>query len=78
LIPPGFEALEISRHITPEAARQKFPQVRSYPLLQSGVVHFLDSFLGSTELEIAEPSISEIRLAISGQEGRKLSIRSKA
>lgn len=77
LIPPGFEALEISRHISPEAARQKFPQVRSYPLLQSGDVHFLDSFLGSTELEIAEPSISEIRLAISGQEGRKLSIRSK-
>jgi 3',5'-nucleoside bisphosphate phosphatase len=76
LIPPGFEALEISRHISPEAARQKFPQLRGYPLLQSGDVHFLDSFLGSTELEIEKTTISEIRMAISGQEGRKLSIRS--
>jgi hypothetical protein len=78
LIPPGFEALEISRHISPEAAREKFPQLRGYPLFQSGDVHFLDSFLGSTEIEIKEPTISEIRLAIGGQEGRKLTIRSKA
>jgi PHP family Zn ribbon phosphoesterase len=78
LIPPGFEALEISRHISPEAALQKFPQLRGYPLFQSGDVHFLDSFLGSTEIEIKEPTISEIRLAIGGLDGRKLTIRSKA
>ena len=78
LIPPGFEALEISRHISPETARQKFPQLRGYPLFQSGDVHFLDSFLGSTEIELKEPTISEIRLAIGGQDGRKLTIRSKA
>jgi PHP family Zn ribbon phosphoesterase len=76
LIPPGFEALEISRHITPDAARQKFPQVRTYPLLQSGDVHFLDSFIGSTEFEIEKPTISELRLAIGGREGRKITIRS--
>ena len=76
LIPPGFEALEISRHISPEAARQKFPQLRGYPLLQSGDVHFLDSFLGTTEFEIAKLAISEIRMAIGGQEGRRLTIRS--
>jgi PHP family Zn ribbon phosphoesterase len=76
LIPPGFEALEISRHITPEAAQQKFPQVRGYPLFQSGDVHLLDGFLGTTKIEIAQPTISEIRMAISGQAGRKLTIRS--
>jgi PHP family Zn ribbon phosphoesterase len=75
LIPPGFEALEISRHITPEAARQKFPQVRSYPLLQSGDVHLLDGFIGSTELEIEKPTISEIRLALREVEGRKVTIQ---
>ena len=78
LIPPGFEALEISRHISPEAARQKFPQVRGYPLLQSGDVHLLESFLGSTAFELARPAISEIRMAIGGQDGRKLSIQSKS
>ncbi len=78
LIPPGFEALEISRHITPEAARQKFPQLRGYPLLQSGDVHFLDSFIGSTKIEIEEPTISEIRLAIGGQAGRSLRVGSSA
>lgn len=76
LIPPGFEALEISRHITPEAARQKFPQTRGYPLLQSGDVHLLDGFIGSTEFEIEKPNIAEIRLALGGLEGRKVTIHS--
>jgi len=78
LIPPGFNALEISRHISPEAARQKFPQLRGYPLLQSGDVHLLDSFLGTTEIEIANPTVAEIRMAIGGQEGRRLTIRDTA
>ena len=78
LIPPGFEALEISRHISPEAARQNFPQLRGYPLLQSGDVHLLDGFLGTTEVEIAKPTISEIRMALGGREGRKLTVHSPA
>lgn len=75
LIPPGFEALELSRHITPEAARQKFPQIRSFPLLQSGDVHLLDGFLGTTYLTLAEPSIAEIRLALAGKDGRSVTIQ---
>jgi PHP family Zn ribbon phosphoesterase len=78
LIPPGFNALEISRHISPEAARQKFSQLRGYPLLQSGDVHLLDGFIGSTKIEIEKPTISEIRMAIGGQEGRRLTVRSTA
>lgn len=70
LIPPGFEALELSRHITPEAALQKYPQVKNYPLLQSGDVHLLDGFLGSTHLYIEKPSIPELRLALAEKEGR--------
>ncbi|GAB4493983.1 MAG: PHP domain-containing protein [Anaerolineales bacterium] len=70
LIPPGLEALEISRHITPAAARQKYPQITDYPLLQSGDVHLLDGFIGSTYFEIENPSIAELRLALAGQEKR--------
>ena len=78
LIPPGFEALELSRHITPETARQKFPQIRSFPLLQSGDVHHLDGFLGSTQLTLEKPTIAEIRLALTGAQGRSVSLTPSA
>ena len=75
LIPPGFEALEISRHISPQAARKQYPQIGATPLLQSGDVHLLDGFLGATEFELAAPSIAEIRLALKGLDGRKMWLR---
>lgn len=78
LIPPGFEALEISRHISPQAARAKYPQIGATPLLQNGDVHYLDGFLGATELALASPCIAEIRLALKGLDGRKLSYSSPA
>lgn len=74
LVPAGFEALEISRHITPAEAIVKFPQLRGHPLIQSGDVHLLDGFLGSLHLELERPCIAEISKAIKGQDGRKLSI----
>ncbi|MCX7754130.1 MAG: hypothetical protein N2117_02640 [Anaerolineales bacterium] len=72
LIPPGFEALELSRHLTPAEARRKYPQTASYPLLQSGDVHLLDGFLGSTHFEIERPTVAELRLALAGQQGRSM------
>lgn len=75
MIPPGFEALEISRHITPEAARKKYPQVAGYPLLQSGDVHLLDGFIGTTRLTVEKPTIPEIRMALAGQNGRKVELK---
>jgi len=74
LVPQGFEALEISRHITPREATERFPQLCGYPLIQSGDVHLLDGFLGNVELEMEKPCISEIYKAIKGQDERKLSI----
>ncbi len=72
LVPDDFpvEALEISRHLTPEQAPKKFPQIAGYPLIQNGDVHFLDGFLGSTEWKIEKPSIEEFRKAINKQEER--------
>ena len=75
LIPPGFGALEISRHTTPQAALQKFPQLKGHPLLQSGDVHLLDGFLGSTQFELEAPVIAEIRMALNAQNGRKMYVR---
>jgi 3',5'-nucleoside bisphosphate phosphatase len=69
-------ALEVSRHLFPEAARAKYPQIRKYPLIQSGDVHRLDEYLGVNYFELAEPSIREIKLALTGLAGRSLTLRS--
>jgi PHP family Zn ribbon phosphoesterase len=75
-VPPDLPlaALEISRHITPTEARRKFPQLKNYPLLQNGDVHYLDDFLGVNRFQMAAPTIAEIKLALSGQEGRSLTL----
>jgi hypothetical protein len=71
-----FVGLEISRHITETQAYQKYPQITGFPLIQSGDVHRLNEFLGSTYLNIYKPSIEEIRLALSSTDGRSIKIRS--
>lgn len=67
------DALEISRHLSPEEAIHSFPQLKDYPLIQSGDVHLLSEFLGAFELIIDEPSIAEIRLALRQENNRKIS-----
>lgn len=69
-----IEALEISRHISPQEALRKFPQIAGYPLIQSGDVHRLEEFLGANEFCLAAPTIAEMRKALRSQEGRTLRI----
>ena len=73
LVPPGFDALEISRHISPKDALERYPQIQGHPLIQSGDVHLLDGFLGVMELGMEKPCIAELSKAIKGVEKRKLS-----
>jgi hypothetical protein len=70
-------ALEISRHITPVQARQDYPQLKDYPLIQSGDVHFLDDFLGINRFLLEEPTIAELRMAFSSANGRKFWLNSE-
>jgi 3',5'-nucleoside bisphosphate phosphatase len=65
-----IEILEISRHISPQEAVQKFPSLEKYRMIQNGDVHNLNDFLGSTEWELDEPTITELKLAIREIEGR--------
>ncbi|MBW6464987.1 MAG: PHP domain-containing protein [Brevefilum sp.] len=78
-VPPdlAIEALELSRHITPDQARLEFPQIHGYPLIQSGDVHYLDDFLGVNQFIIEEPTIAEIKMALKGEKGRQFSIRTR-
>lgn len=69
-----FLALEISRHISPEKAKEKFPQIKNYKLIQNGDVHRLSEFIGSTIFDIERPSIFEISLALMSKEGRSFNV----
>ncbi|MCS7059850.1 MAG: PHP domain-containing protein [Anaerolineae bacterium] len=71
-----FDALEISRHLTPEQARQKYPQLKLFPLIQSGDAHRLDELLGKNLFRLQKPTIAELKLALHGQEGRSFRLRS--
>lgn len=71
-INPIFEALEISRHSTPEAALRQFPLIAGFPLLQGGDVHHADGFLGAMEFDLQAPNISEIRNAVGGVDGSSM------
>lgn len=65
-----FPALEISRHITPDTARARFPQLRNYPLVQNGDAHYLEDIIGFNWFSIEEPSISEIGMALRNEQSR--------
>ncbi len=70
LIPPIFDALEISPHISPSDALLRYPQIGNIPLIQNGDVHHAENFLGATIFEIEAPTIKEIRMAIRREAGR--------
>ncbi|MEW5960309.1 MAG: PHP domain-containing protein [Chloroflexota bacterium] len=76
-VPPdvSFDAMEISRHITPAEACRKFPQLKNYPLIQNGDVHYLTDFLGANRCQLVAPTIAELKLALLNQEGRTLTIQ---
>jgi 3',5'-nucleoside bisphosphate phosphatase len=69
-------ALEISRQITPPQAKLTFPAIRPYPLIQSGDVHRLDDFLGTTVFTLAFPTLMELCMAFKQIDGRDVCIES--
>jgi 3',5'-nucleoside bisphosphate phosphatase len=71
-------ALEISRHTDPEKVAVRFPAARRYPLIQSGDVHRLDDFLGTTLFTMASPTLMELRMAFHNIDGRSVCIESSA
>lgn len=77
-VPPDiqFDALEISKQIKPAAAREKYPALDRYPIIQNGDAHRLEEMLGVNQIQVESPTIAEIRLALTGQQGRSLRILS--
>ncbi len=78
-VPPDIhpEALEISKHLSSDDAYRKFPQLKNFPLIQSGDAHRLEEILGWNYLSMNSPSINEIKMAFKGIGGRSVQINSR-
>ena len=68
-----IDALEVSSRCPLAEARDRFPQIRGYPLVRSSDAHRLEE-LGMTWTEFtgASPSVQELRKALRGEFGREL------
>ncbi|MDD5722509.1 MAG: PHP domain-containing protein [Syntrophales bacterium] len=72
-IPPDirFDALEISRRMGLGEARKRYPDLGGYPFIESSDAHFIrDIGEGVTRICMKEPSLSELKMALEGREGR--------
>jgi predicted metal-dependent phosphoesterase TrpH len=72
-IPDGLplDGLEVSWAMSRPEARERFPQLRGWPLLRGSDAHQPEEVgRASTRLRMAEPSFGELRLALEGREAR--------
>jgi 3',5'-nucleoside bisphosphate phosphatase len=74
LIPLGcrLSGAEISRHVTAEDARGRFPQLAQLGLVQSGDAHRLEEMISTTALVVERRTLAELRLALRGEAGRRV------
>lgn len=74
-IPQGLplDALELSPKMSVGEARERFPQLGDYPLITSSDAHTLsDIGKSSTTFLLEEVSVSEMKMALAGREGRRV------
>ncbi len=74
-IPPALEAdaLEISRHFTPDDLYGQFSYVKKWNLIRNSDAHFMED-IGRVynEFYIKEASFAEFRMALNGENNRKV------
>ncbi len=68
-----LDALEISPNISKAQARLLFPDANRFPLIKSSDAHYLvDIGRQKTQFLIQEPTINELKLALTNCRGRKI------
>ena len=74
-IPEGLklDVVEISKRMTLTEARARFNQYEGFPFITASDAHFPEEIgVSPTWIKAARPNISELRLALAGQEERKV------
>ena len=71
-IPPdlGLVGVEISHLVGLKEARTRFPQLERYSLVASSDAHRLQDMASRTTLKMTEATVTELSLALAGEEGR--------
>jgi PHP family Zn ribbon phosphoesterase len=71
-VPEGIEipGLELSRHADVDAVARRLPQIDGYGLLVCGDAHRLAEMTARTMMNVQAPTVREIALALTGQDGR--------
>ena len=68
-----LDGLEVSVHTDRESAKKEIPGIAKYALVSFSDAHFLsDVGKASTSFLMESPCVAEIRLALKGQEGRRV------
>lgn len=77
-IPPGtvLAAVEVSRRVNLKSASSKYPAIGTLPVITSSDAHQISDFIAgpNTVFYMEKPTLSEIKLALSGHNGRKIFI----
>jgi PHP family Zn ribbon phosphoesterase len=66
-----FDAMEISGMSGSAGARKRYPELAHYPFIESSDAHRIEE-IGQryTEIYMEEPTVSELKMAFAGREGR--------
>lgn len=68
-----LDALEISYHTSLKQARAMFPDARRFPLIKNSDAHYPNEIgRQRTKFFIAQPTLDEIKLALTNSQGRKI------
>lgn len=68
-----LDALEISALTTVTQARERFPDINTYPLVSSSDAHYLNDIGKATSrFNIENPTVEELRKALKGIDGRSV------
>lgn len=70
----GFDAVEVSRRLGPQAPLWKELEELELPVIRSSDSHFLDELgTAASQLYLSAPTFTELALAFAGAEGRRVS-----
>jgi PHP family Zn ribbon phosphoesterase len=66
-----FDALELTKHVKTDDARKRFAGSRRWTFIRNSDAHFLDDIgLNTCEYLVGGPTLSEIGMALRGENGR--------
>lgn len=69
----GLDGLEVSPRISCQEAKAKFPDANNFSLVTFSDAHYLQDIGKSfTRFLIKEPTVKEFKMALTGEEGRKI------